>query len=210
MITLILADDHPTTRAGLHTILEAASDIQIVGDAQDGFEAMKFVKQYQPNILLLDLKMPGPRPAEIEKWVRRKFPKTITLILTAHDRDAYLAQMIDAGVSGYITKSERGDRLIYAIRKAANGESIITENQYSRAHKWFLEAGQKWSRLTKREREILKLIGRGLGNSVIANDLSVSYQDVAFHVTNLLGKLELKNRQEAAAWFYKYFPDDLE
>ena len=104
MISLILADDHPSTRAGLRAILSSTPDIKIVGEAQDGFEAKKLVDQLRPKILLLDLKMPGPPPAEIEKWVRSHCPETTTLVLTAHDRSAYLAEMMEAGVAGFLTK----------------------------------------------------------------------------------------------------------
>jgi NarL family two-component system response regulator LiaR len=207
MITLILADDHPVTRAGIRAILSEATDINIVGEAKDGFEAEKLVEQFNPRILLLDLKMPGPRPAEIEKRVRTHFPDTMTLILTAHDRDCYLTELIDAGVSGYLDKKEAGERLIEAIRRAAQGENIISNQQYSRAQKWRLEAGNKVESLTKREREVLKLMCQGLSNPTIAKTLHVSRRDIVFHVTNILGKLEVNTRQEAVAWLYKYFPD---
>lgn len=210
MITLILADDHPTTRAGIRAILSEAVDIQIVGEAENGFEAEKLVEQLQPRILLLDLKIPGPRPWEIEKRVRTRFPDTMTLILTAHDRDHYLSEMIDAGVSGYLNKKEAGERLIEAIRRAAVGEIVISNQQYSRVQKWRSEAGNKWVNLTKREREVLKLLGLGLSNPSIANTLCVSRRDIAFHVTNILKKLEVNTRQEAAAWLHNYFPEDLE
>jgi len=101
MITLVLADEHPVTRAGIRSILSVASDIQIVGEAHDGCEVEKLVEQLQPRILLLDLKMAGPGLFEIEKLVRVNCPETGILILTADDHDAYLSEMIDAGVSGY-------------------------------------------------------------------------------------------------------------
>jgi len=210
MITLILADDHPIARAGIRTILSEATDIQIVGEAENGFEAEKLVERLRPRILLLDLRMPGPRPWEIEKQVRTRFPDTMTLILTAHDRDRYLSEMIDAGVSGYLDKKEAGERLIEAIRRAALGETVISNQQYSRAQKWRLEAGDKLGRLTKREREVLGLISQGLANQTVAKTLHVSQRDIVFHVSNILEKLEVNTRQEAAAWVHKYYPDDLE
>ncbi len=96
-ITLILADDESVARTGLRTMLLQSGEIEVLGEAQNGFEARRLVAELHPQILLLDLKMPGPRPAELEGWVRKNHPETITLILTAHDRDAYLAGMMDAG-----------------------------------------------------------------------------------------------------------------
>src|SRR3990170_5763846 len=103
-ITLLLADDHPMVRAGIRALLMKAPDIQIVGEAQDGNETLRLVAKLRPKILLLDLKMPGPSPSEIEKWVRENYPETITLVLTAHDRDAYLSSMVEAGAAGYLDK----------------------------------------------------------------------------------------------------------
>ena len=123
-ITLIFADDEPVARAGIRKILSQADDIEIIGEAQDGYEAQKMVAALRPRILLLDLKMPGPRPAELDRWVRENFPDTLTLVLTAHDRDQHLAGMIDSGAAAYLTKSDSESKLIEAIRRAARGVSI--------------------------------------------------------------------------------------
>jgi len=210
MISLVLADDHPATRAGIRAILSEASDIQIVGEAQDGFEAENLVFRLRPQILLLDLKMPGPRPAEIEKWVRTNCPETATLILTAHDRDAYLATMLDGGASGYITKNESAERLINAIRRAAQGDKLFTEEQYQRVFKWRGLVKNKLESLTNREKEILPLLKEGLDNVKIAERLGVTPKTVAHHLTNIYEKLEMDSRQEVIAWIYTYLSDDLE
>jgi len=117
-ITVLLADDHPVAREGVRGILAKLPDIQIVGEAQNEKEVKELVAKLHPKILLLDLKMPGTSPFEIEKWVRENYPETITLVLTAHDRDFYLAGMMDAGIAGYLSKTERADNLIAAIRRA--------------------------------------------------------------------------------------------
>lgn len=93
MITMLIADDHSVARAGIRRILEEDPSLEIVGEAEDGHEARKMVDELRPDVLLLDLKMPGPRPAEIERWVRTNYPDIVTLVLTAHDRDIYLAEM---------------------------------------------------------------------------------------------------------------------
>jgi len=210
MISLVLADDHPTTRAGLRAILSETPDIRIIGEAQDGLEAEKMVDQLRPQILLLDLRMPGPRPAEIEKSVRTHCPETMTLILTAHDRDAYLAEMMEAGVSGYLTKDEPSQRLIDAIRRAAQGNKLFTEEQYARVLRWREKVGSKRESLTEREREIINFLVNGLDNAEIAQKLGVTSKTIAFHVSNILEKLEVRSRQEAVAWVNRYLPDNLE
>src|SRR5690242_17460719 len=128
-ITLVLADDHAVARAGIRAILSNVPDIEIIGEAENGDEVQALVAKLQPRMLLLDLKMPGKPSAEIEKWVRTNYPGTVTLVLTAHDRDSYLTQMIDAGAVGLLDKSESGERLVGAIRRAARGEILFDSAQ---------------------------------------------------------------------------------
>jgi DNA-binding NarL/FixJ family response regulator len=210
LITILIAVDHSIVRAGIRAILEEAPDLRVVGEAEDGDTAQKLVAELQPRVLLLDLKMPGLSSAQIEKWVRSNFPNTITLVLTAHDRDVYLSQMLDAGVSGYMDKNTRGEQLIAAIRRAVSGEILFSSEQIRRARQWRLQEGLKWQRLTAREREILQHLANGLDNAGISLHLNISQKTVAFHITNILKKLEVVSRQEAATWFNKNIPDDLE
>lgn len=141
-ITLLLADDHPLALAGICEILEKAPDIQVVGEAENGEDVKRLVAKLHPKILILDLKMPGTVPWKLENWVRENYPETNTLVLTAHDRDAYLSAMMDAGVVGYLSKSERGENLIAAIRRAARQESLFTPEQIQRAWNWSRDAGK--------------------------------------------------------------------
>lgn len=209
-ISILLADDHPIARAGIRKILEQAEDFELLGEAENGFEAMELVRTLNPQVLLLDLKMPGPRPAEIEKWVRENHPEIVTLILTSHDRDIYLAQMMDAGVSGYMNKDISTERLIGAIRRAVQGEILFDQVQMRRAQNWRDAVGEKLKHLTARENEILKLLAEGRENKAIASAMGVTPKTAAYHVANTLKKLSLKNRQEAAIWVLKNLPDDLE
>lgn len=209
-ITVLLADDHPTTRTGIRSILQETPDIQVVGEAENGFQVQEMVAELRPNILLLDLVMPGPTPTQLEKWVRTNFPEIITLVLTAHDRDAYLASMMDAGASGFLSKIETGERLISAIRRAASGASLFTEEQFERALRWKQAAGKKWQTLTEREREIIRLLAEGYDNKELAKKLDIAPKTAAFHITNILKKLDVKSRHEAIAWVNKYLPDNLE
>ena len=208
-IRVVLADDHPPTRQGVRAALESAADIDVVGEAGDGVEAKKLIVELRPDILLLDLIMPGPKPADIERWVRHNHPETITLILTAHDRDALLAEMAEAGAAGFLTKEEDTPALVAAIRRAAQGEVLYTPEQLERVHRWREEVGQRWDCLTEREREVLRELVAGQSNSAIAETLSVAKKTVEYHVTNILRKLGVASRLEAAAWVHDHIPDDL-
>lgn len=209
-IRLLMADDHPVTRAGIRAVLSAAPDIHVVGEAQNGHEVQALVSQLRPHILLLDLQMPDTHPAEIERWVRAHAPETITLVLTAHDRDAYLADMMEAGVAGFLAKSEPDEGLIAAIRRAAGGEILFDDAQLARVRCWRKVAGEKWESLTERERQVLQYLTQGLSNKAIAEKLCVTSKTVAYHITNILSKLDVTSRQEAAAWVHTHLPADLE
>ena len=209
-ISLLLTDDDPIMRAGLRAVLAKAPDINIVGEARDGFEAQQMVGRLKPKILLLDLKMPGLSPAKLEKWVRENCPETITLVLTAHDRDAYLASMMEAGAAGYMAKGESTERLIDAIRRAAQGEIVFDPEQFARARRWQETVNQKMDSLTEREREVLKLMAQGLNNKTIAKNLSISNKTAAFHVSRILEKLGVDTKQKAVAWIHTHLSDTLE
>ncbi|NBD34577.1 MAG: response regulator [Chloroflexi bacterium] len=203
-IHVVIADDHPVTRAGISTILAAAPDIDVIGAAKDGREAQELVKALQPDILLLDLVMPGPRPADIERWVRHNHPETITLILTAHDRDYYLAETVKAGAAGFLTKEKAPQQLIAAIRRAAQGDVLWTPDQLARIQAWDKDVKARWQRLTKRERETLVWMAEGKTTAHIAEALVITENTVRTHVGNLLGKLKLASREAAIAWAWKH------
>lgn len=208
-ITLLLADDHPLALTGIREIMEKAPDIQVVGEAENSEDVKRLVAKLHPKILILDLKMPGTVPWKLENWVRENYPETNTLVLTAHDRDAYLSAMMDAEVVGYLSKSERGENLIAAIRRAARRESLFTPEQIQRAWNWSRDAGKKWESLTKRERQVLILIEEGLENKSIARRLSISLKTTEQYASSVLKKLKLKSRQEASAWLTKNIPEEL-
>jgi DNA-binding NarL/FixJ family response regulator len=206
-ISILIVDDHPVARQGLRTALEQADDLEIVAEAGNGQEALELVASLQPDILLLDLKMPGMRAVEVEAWVRENCPQVVTLVLTAHDRDFYLSEMIEAGVAGYLNKSQRGEQLIEAIHRAAAGENLFTNEQLNRALQWQQNAGDKWQSLTEREREVARLLVQGLNDAALAKALNISPRTASFHVASLLKKLMVASRQEAVAWLIKHIPD---
>jgi DNA-binding NarL/FixJ family response regulator len=206
-ITVLAVDDHPLALAGIERMLKQAQDIQIIGQAENGMQAMKLMETLRPQVLLLDLRMPGIAAWEVEKWVREYYPETVTLVLSAHDRDYYLAQMLDAGVVGYLDKNVRGEDLLVAIRRAAAGENLFTEAQIIRAAVWRTEVGDKLESLTTSERSMLQLLVSGQTNPQLAEVLSISERTVVFHISNLMKKLAVNNRQEAASWAVKYLPE---
>ncbi|MBI2759061.1 MAG: response regulator transcription factor [Chloroflexi bacterium] len=209
-IAILLANNHSVFRTGTLDVLALAGDMTVIGEAQDGFETQKLVAKLRPQILLLEMKMPGPHPLEIQEWVRKHSPKTITLVLTAYNRDDSLATMMDAGVAGYLCENETPEQLVNAIRRAAQGEILFDQAQLVRASQWQEEVGSRLKQLTHRERQILGLLGKGYDNKMVAGELAIAIKTAMYHITNLLRKLGLKNRQEAAIWALKHLSDDLE
>lgn len=203
-IRVLIVDDHPLLRQGIREILEGTPDIEVVGEAQDGAGAKEKVTTLRPNVMLLDLVLPGMKPLEIEAWVRTNYPETVTLVLTAHDRDAFLAKAIEAGVVGFLTKEEPPQRLVEAVRRAAQGEVLITGGQLARAHVWKEAAGERWAELTDRERQIVNRLARGQDTQQIAAALTISERTVETHIGNLLGKLGVTSRAEAVAWVWHH------
>ncbi len=210
VISIVIVDDHELTRTGIKKILEQAEDIVIVGEASNGDDAFSLVQELQPKVLLLDIQMPGTPAREIERLVREHYPDVVTLILTGHDRDAYLADFMKLGVAGYLDKNIEGDRLLTAIYRAVRGEYLFTVEQHKRVQDWNRQVGEKWEMLSKREREVFRLIADGLDNNEISNELRVSSKTVEFHTTNILRKLNVKSRRKAIVWLHSNMPENFE
>jgi len=204
-IRVLIADNHETARAGIRLILASASDIKIIGEASSGVEVLQLVEQLQPDVLLLALGISRPCSIEIVEWIRANF-HTAVLVLTAHDHDSCLAEMVDAGVSGYLTKHEVTHALAHAIRTVCSGQSVITSEQWARIKNWRTAVGKRLDSLTRRERQILYHIAQGHNNRDIASHLDISCKTVEYHITNLLGKLHLRSRLEAAVWLKRHEP----
>lgn len=200
-ITVLVADDHEVTRRGIRAFLDQAPDIQVVGEAQDGIETRQLIVELHPRIVLLDLIMPDHSPFEFEKWVRTNYPETITLVLTAHDRDVYLSGMMEAGVAGYLDKKLRDGELIAAIHRAARGEFLFDKRQLERARRWREDVSRKWESLSKREREVLQMLTEGTKNKMIAEALGITVKTVQKHLENIYQKLGVSSRAEAIHWW---------
>ena len=199
-ISILLVDDHPSTRAGLRAMIEKTNDMCVVGEAENGDEARRLLAELRPKIILLDLVMPGFSPFAFEKWARENYPGTATLVLTSHDRDVYLAEMMEAGAAGYLDKSIREEGLIDAIRRAASGENLFDESQKLRAQGWHRDIEKKWNSLSDREKGILRLLAMGASNKSISKDLNVTPKTVEKHLERIYQKLDVTSRAEAALW----------
>ncbi|HLO18091.1 MAG TPA: response regulator transcription factor [Anaerolineales bacterium] len=200
-ITVLIADDHEMTRKGIRAFLDQAPNIQVIGEAQNGNEIKRSVAKLHPDILLLDLIMPDFSPVELERWVRTNYPKTITLVLTSHDRDAYLASMMEAGAVGYLDKKLRAGQLVSAIQRAARGQFIFDKQQLERAQHWREDISSKWESLSHRECQVLQLLTEGRENKAIAAALGITLKTVEKHLENVYRKLGVTSRAEAIHWW---------
>ena len=204
MIRLVLADDDSLIREGIRAVLGEAPDVQIVGEAQDGRQTQQLTVQLCPGVLLLDWQMPGPRPPEVVRFVRTHCPGTRVLVMSGYDRDAYLAEMIDAGAAGYLIKPGMiPSRLSEAIRRAPRGEGLFDGQQLVRARRWQVEVAERWNSLTKRERQVLTLMATGKADREIAADLHISVKTAGNHISRILSKLDVPSRTAAALWVVK-------
>jgi DNA-binding NarL/FixJ family response regulator len=199
-ISVLVVDDHPPIRAGVRAMLEKTPDIYVVGEAENGREAEKLLDELRPDIILLDLKVPGFSPSVFEKWAREKYPETVTLVLTAHHRDAYLAGMMDAGAAGYLDKNVRAEQLIDSIRRAVSGENIFDEQQKKRARRWHEDVEKKWNSLSEREKQVLRFLAEGMSNQDIASKLNITTKTLDKHLERIYEKLEVDSRAKAVLW----------
>jgi DNA-binding NarL/FixJ family response regulator len=206
-ISVLIVDDHPATRAGIRAMIEKTSDMYVTGEAQDGDEARRLLAELRPKIILLDLVMPGFSPSAFEKWARENFPETITLVLTSHDRDAYLASMMEAGAAGYLDKSIREEGLVDAIRRAVSGQILFDDRQKLRVRRWHRDIEKKWNSLSKREKEILRLLAMSATNKFISRELQIAPKTVEKHLERIYQKLGVTSRSEAALWGHEHVRD---
>jgi two-component system, NarL family, response regulator LiaR len=209
-ITILLVDNQPTTVAGLRTLFSKTKDIEIIGNVPSGYDVYSVIPNLEPTLLLLDIVTREPNPIELIKWIHENHKKTCVLIFTSIEDIEKISQMMNAGACGYISKTENEEAIVDAIRKVANGEIIFSPEQYQKAKEWKEKVGNILDELTRQEVEVLKLLAKGLGNQEISDTLNISIKTTAFHVTNILSKLRVKSRQEAAIWAVRNLSDNLE
>ncbi|HEX6289765.1 MAG TPA: response regulator transcription factor [Herpetosiphonaceae bacterium] len=201
-IRVLLADDHPFVRAGIRAILSAESDITLIAEASNGHEARQMSVDMQPDILLLDLRMPGPAPTETVPYVRERCPNTRVLILTAYDDEVYVRRMASLDIAGYVLKEEATESIVRAIRAIMNGETWFSRAILAKLIQYQQGQNQRTPEqlLTTRERQILDLLIEGWDNARIAHSLNLAEQTVRNHLSRIYMKLDVRSRAEAIVW----------
>jgi DNA-binding NarL/FixJ family response regulator len=197
--SLVIAEDHTILREGLKALFTSQPDFEVVGEAEDGIQAIRCVQTYAPDIILMDLSMPKLNGLEAIKEVKRLNPATKIIVLTVHSAEEYVLATLEAGADGYVLKDANRFELLMAMNHVLEGKRYLSPGVSEKVIDGYLEGkkslkGQSaWESLTQREREILKLIAEGYKNKEIADTLCISQKTVEKHRTNLMTKLDLHN-----------------
>ena len=198
-VRIVLADDHTILREGLRALLSADPNIDIIGEAQDGREAVRCVEKLGPDLLLMDLSMPRMSGLDAISEIKKRFPETKIIALTVHKTEEYLLTTLKSGADGYVLKDATHDELIMAIKNVMGGKSYLSPGVSEKVIEGYLAGKEStlsvssWETLSQREREVLKLIAEGYKNKEIAEDLCISLKTVEKHRANLMKKLDLHN-----------------
>jgi NarL family two-component system response regulator LiaR len=205
-ITVLLVDDHKVVRQGLHAFWQAQADIEVVGEADSGETAVTLAVEHAPDVVLMDLVMPGMDGVTATRQVKAQSPRTQIIMLTSYHQDEHIFPAIRAGALSYLLKDIEPAALADAVRQAAQGEAVLHPRVAARVvqelHGSREESVNVFTELSDREMEVLRLIADGANNSSIAEQLVISEKTVKSHVSNILSKLHLADRTQAAvlAW----------
>jgi two-component system response regulator NreC len=201
-VRVVLIDDHDLLRRGIKTMLESESDIEVVGEADDGTRALALVEETVPDVVIIDVVMPNKDGIEATREIKDAFPKVGVVVLSGHDEQQFVFDALKAGASGYLLKTAELDEVVTTVKSVAQGEGkldpslafqVLSEFQsYQTA-----DVSDVYQPLTPREREILKLMSEGLPNKTIASRLQISERTVTTHVANIYSKLHVNNRVSA-------------
>ena len=199
-IKILIADDHPVVREGLSTMLSRERDIQVVGEAENGTEAIKKTRELQPDIILMDLRMPEVDGVEAMRQIKVNNPDMKFIVLTTYDNDEYIFKGIEAGARAYLLKDAPREELFKAIRAVHKGESLIEPAVAGKVLDRLAELSRQVRApevLSEREVEVLMLIAKGTGNKLIATSLCIGESTVKTHIQSIFQKLEVNDRTEA-------------
>jgi DNA-binding NarL/FixJ family response regulator len=210
MINLVLADDHAVVRAGTRQLLERQPDFNVVGEASDGVEAVQLARDLEPDLVVMDVRMPKMSGVEATRRIKEENPDVAVLVLTAHDDDEYVFALLQAGANGYLLKTAEMEELIKAIRTVVAGQSsldpavagkVVAQFASGRTLPAALASVQdEYDGLTERELQILQLVGKGLTNKEIGKQLYISDRTVQAHLSNIFSKLGVNSRTEAVMY----------
>ncbi|MEW6029113.1 MAG: response regulator [Chloroflexota bacterium] len=206
-ISILIADDHEVVRNGIRSYLETLSDFHVVGEAASGEEAIELVSELIPDIVLMDLIMPGLDGIETTRRIKQISPRTQVVVLTSYHEDAHIFPALKAGAISYILKDMKMEKLVEALHRALQGEVTLHPRVAARVLQNIRgesdEEPQLLADLTERELDVLKLIASGLSNSQIAEKLVISENTVKGHVSNILSKLHLADRTQVAVYAWQ-------
>lgn len=207
VITVMIVDDHEMVRQGAASYLEAQEDIHVIAEASSGEEALIMAKELVPDVVLMDLVMPGLDGVEATRHLKDYSPRTQIIILTSFHEDEHIFPALQAGAISYLLKDVKAAELVEAIRRAASGEATLHPRVAERVIKEFRvrdpDRQRLFTDLTEREMEVLKLIAGGYSNQKIADQLVISVGTAKGHVSNILSKLHLADRTQAAVYAWK-------
>ena len=201
IVKIVIADDHTVVRIGLRTLLEKEADFQVIGEASDGTQTINFVKLLDPDVVILDMIMPGINGIEITRQIKKISPHTQIIILSMHANEAYVLETLKKGASGYVLKDSTGNDLVKAVREVIAGRRYLSPPLSERALERYIQIStntglDSYEALTEREREVVCLAAEGFSNAEIAEKLSISQRTAETHRFNLMHKLRLKNNAE--------------
>ncbi|HEY3291105.1 MAG TPA: response regulator transcription factor [Anaerolineae bacterium] len=209
-LRVVLTDDHAIMRHGLRALLAAQADIEVIGEAADGIEALQLVRQLHPDVVVMDITMPNLNGLDATRAITQEFSDVRVLILTMHENDEYFFKALHAGASGYVLKQVAANDLINAIRAVAHGEVFLYPSlasklltDYVRQDPLLQRQGQH-EQITAREQEVLNMIAQGLSNREIAEQMVLSLSTVQTHYYHLLQKLGLHNRVGLAKYAIRH------
>jgi RNA polymerase sigma factor (sigma-70 family) len=201
-IRVLIVDDHAVVRKGIQMIVETEPSMRVVGEAKDGQEAVRQVKSLHPDVVLMDLVMPQEDGIKATAQIKRDCPHVKVIVLTTFEDNVRINSAMEAGADGYLLKDADGEALLQAIQAAQRGDMPL----HPRVARHLFSNGLKQAetneleRLTEREKEVLQLVAKGLSNKAVAQALNVSEGTIKVHLSNILGKLCVSSRTEAAVW----------
>jgi len=200
-IRVLLVDDHPVVRSGIHGLLEKAMDIEIVGEASSGEEALHLVEETHPDVLLLDMELPDIQGTQVARQIQQLHPKVKIMALSAHDDSVYVRELLELGAAGYLMKDEAPELIIEAVRGVAQGEQgWVSRRIAAQIASWVQAGGPDKMDLTLREKEVLQLVVQGKTNQAIAVQLAISEKTVEKYIRAIFNKLNVTSRVEAAVY----------